>query len=76
MQRKKELEAPFTNSLTLSVIRNVETAKNILKDLQERKHSGPHVEITKESYKTLKILKSYEPKKWNNIPIPLQELTT
>ena len=75
MLRKKEIESPITQNLPGQVIHDFETAKMTIKMMQERKVQGPLVDQTKKRNLILNYLKAFKPKDWNNIPIPLQELS-
>ena len=61
--------------LPMQTLQDVTNAKLVLKNMQERKNYGPLVDLFRKLKVSIHLLKVYRPKEWNNIPLPVQDLS-
>ena len=70
-----EITGPIVSQLPEALIAETHKAKKQLAVLAERKYNGPLVDCFKSQKVILGYLAEFAPREWNNIPIPLQELS-
>ena len=70
-----EITGPIVTQISPDIISEVHKAKKQLSIMVEKKYSGPLVDCFRQTKLILGYLAEFTPKEWNNIPIPLQELS-
>ena len=75
MKYKMEVEAPIITNLSMETKQDIEKARVSLVSMIERKTKGPLRELFRNHEVYVHYLKHMKPKEWNNIPIPVQEMS-
>ena len=72
---KKELETPLKGNLEKDFMLSFKRSKSALALMAERKYRGDLFDFNENKKIVLGYLRKFKPKEWNNIPIPLQDLS-